>query len=210
MVISSYVTTLQSLFQAQKKYVPVSKQQHRLSSVSQPATPGQGCLPQTVEEENEVVKVFGSTGWSKENIVCLRGSEATTDAVSAALNSCLWVHLACHTFQDPKLGMKSAFALHNGHLKLTEITSKRLSNAQFAFLSVCQAASGQNDLPGMHLAAGLQFAGFSSVIATMWRIHDDDAPKVAENTYKHIFRDGLEGLNPSDAAAALNHAVLCL
>ena len=68
--------------------------------------------------------------------------------------------------------MKSAFVLHNGHLELDEIASKRLSKGQFTLLSACQAASGLKDLPGeaMHLAAGLQFAGFPSVIATLWRI----------------------------------------
>ena len=45
-------------------------------------------------------------------------------SVSAALNSCFWVHLACHGFQNSNLGMKSAFVLHNGHLELGEIASK--------------------------------------------------------------------------------------
>jgi CHAT domain-containing protein len=62
----------------------------------------------------------------------------------------------------------------------------------------------------MHLAAGLQFAGFPSVIATMWSICDEDAPKVADYTYQYLLRGGLQGLDPSKAAAALNHAVLCL
>jgi CHAT domain-containing protein len=108
--------------------------------------------------------------------------------------------------------MKSAFALHNGHLELGQIVSKRLSLGQFAFLSACHAASGLKELPGeaMHLAAGLQFAGFPSVIATMWGIRDEDAPKVAEHTYQYLFRNGMQGLDPSDAATALNHAVQAL
>jgi CHAT domain-containing protein len=206
------VTTLASLFQAQKKYVPVSAEQRKLLSVSQPETPGQSSLPQTVEEVTEVVQTFCSSGWCKADIFCLPGSKATVEAVSAALNSSSWVHLACHGFQDHTLGMKSAFALHDGFLELSEIASKRLPHGQFAFLSACQAASGQKGLPGeaLHLAAGLQFAGFPSVIATMWRIRDEDAPKVAKHIYQYLFRNGLEGLNPSDAAAALNHAILRL
>jgi hypothetical protein len=76
----------------------------------------------------------------------------------------------------------------------------------FAFLSACHAASGLKELPGeaMHLAAGLQFSGFLSVIATTW---SDDALKVAEYTYQYLFHNGLEGLNPSEAATALNHAI---
>jgi hypothetical protein len=44
----------------------------------------------------------------------------------------------------------------------------------------------------------------------MWSIQDEDAPKVADYTYKYLFRNGVEALDPSDAAAALNHAVLHL
>ena len=62
----------------------------------------------------------------------------------------------------------------------------------------------------MHLAAGFQFAGFPSVIATMWAIRDEDALKVAERTYQYLFRNGLQRLNPSEAATALNRAVLHL
>src|SRR6202042_2437029 len=109
----------------------------------------------------------------------------------------------------PILGMKSAFTLHDSHLELSHIASKNLSNGQFAFLSSCQAAAGLKDLPeeAIHLAAGLQFAGFPSVIATMWSICDNDAPKVAEHTYQYLFRNGLQQLDPSQAAAALNRAI---
>jgi CHAT domain-containing protein len=108
--------------------------------------------------------------------------------------------------------MNSAFALFNGDLELSQIVSKRLSAGQFAFLSVCHAAAGLRSLPGeaMHLAGGLQFAGFPSVIATMWSINDEDAPIVADYTYQYLFRNGLHCCDPSEAAMALNHAVLRL
>jgi CHAT domain-containing protein len=134
------------------------------------------------------------------------------DRVSHALDSCSWVHFACHGYQDSILGMKSAFSLYDGHLELSKIASKRLSTGQFAFLSACHAASGLKDLPGeaMHLAAGIQFAGFPSVIATLWRIRDEDAPKVAYDTYSYLLRNGIDGYDLSDAATALNRAVLAL
>jgi CHAT domain-containing protein len=134
------------------------------------------------------------------------------DRVSHALDSCSWVHFACHGYQDSIQGMKSAFSLYDGHLELSKIASKRLSTGQFAFLSACHAASGLKDLPGeaMHLAAGIQFAGFPSVIATLWRIRDEHAPKVAYDTYSYLLRNGIDGYNLSDAATALNRAVLAL
>ena len=62
----------------------------------------------------------------------------------------------------------------------------------------------------MHLAAGVQFAGFPSVIATLWIIHDEDALKVADYTYRYLFCNGLQGLDSSEAARALNYAVIHL
>jgi CHAT domain-containing protein len=110
------------------------------------------------------------------------------------------------------MGIKSAFSLYDGYLELSKIASKRLSDGQFAFLSACHAASGLKDLPGeaMHLAAGIQFAGFRSVIATLWTIRDEDAPKVAYETYSYLLRNGIDGLDLFDAATALNRAVLAL
>jgi hypothetical protein len=55
----------------------------------------------------------------------------------------------------------------------------------------------------MYLAAGLQFAGFPTVIATMWGISDEDAPRVADHTYRYLFCNGLEKLDCSEAATAL-------
>jgi CHAT domain-containing protein len=108
--------------------------------------------------------------------------------------------------------MNSAFALQDGVLELSQIASKRLSTGRFAFLSACHTAAGVQQLPGeaMHLAGGLQFAGFPSVIATMWGISDNDAPIVASYTYEYLFRNGLQGCDPSEAATALNRAVLRL
>jgi hypothetical protein len=210
-VISSYMTTLQSLFKA-KKPAQHSLAEQKFLSISQHNTPNQSSLPRSMEEVEKVVQVLSSAGWSEKDIVSLNGLDATVDRVSAALDVCSWVHFACHGMQHPSLGMKSGFALQDGNLELGQIASKRLTTGQFAFLSVCHAASGHKDLPGeaLHLAAGLQFAGFSSVIATMWGISDNDAPKVAAYTYEYLFRNGVEKLDYSEAATALNRAVLHL
>ena len=206
------MTTLGSLFEAKARHNQPCKGNLKFLSVSQPETPGETALPQTKEEVKRVDQAFRSSGWSEGDIHCLWGSDATVDRVLDALDSCTWVHFACHAFQDSKLGMKSAFALYDSHLELGHIASKNLSDGQFAFLSACSAAAGMQNLPGeaMHLAAGLQFVGFPSVIATMWSIRDDDAPRVAEDVYQYLFRKGLQKIDPSEAATALNHALLHL
>ena len=108
--------------------------------------------------------------------------------------------------------MHSAFALHDGYLEIGQIASKRLSNAQFAFLSACNTATGIEKLPGeaMHLAGALQFAGFLSVIATMWGVDDTDTAIVASHVYQHMFHNKLQGCDSWEVATALNHAIFLL
>lgn len=137
LVISSYVTTLESLFRTQQIHEQRLTGRPKLLVISQPNIPGQRSLPQSLAEAESVVRVIGSAGWLKDDIIHLSGSDATVNRVSDALNSCSWAHFACHGLQHPTSGMESALALQDGHLKLAQIASKRLASAQFAFLSVC-------------------------------------------------------------------------
>lgn len=232
LVVSSYTTTLGSLFQAYEAQNKILKTKRKLLAISQTDTPGQTPLPLSGIEVNNIIEVVHQAGWSTADIIHLENSDATCDRVLEALETCSWVHFACHGMQDLGLGMKSSFALHDGALEMKKIASKRLLNAQLAFLSVCNAAAGMRILIGesMHLAgklhplcefskpllildystAGLQFAGFSSVVATMWAINDEDGPRVARHFYDYMLRRGLEECDISDAAAALNYAVMRL
>jgi CHAT domain-containing protein len=211
LVISSYVTTLGS-FLVQKRTGHTTMDGLKLLVLSQPDTPGQESLPQALGEVEKVLQVVSSAGWPNEDVVRLSGSDATVDRVLGALDSCSWAHFACHGMQHPTSGMNSAFALQDGNLELSQIASKKLSTGQFAFLSACHTAAGLQGLPGeaMHLAGGLQFSGFPSVIATMWGISDNDAPIVASHTYEYLFRNGLQYCDSSEAAEAVNRAVIRL
>ncbi|KAJ7511618.1 CHAT domain-containing protein [Mycena galericulata] len=88
-----------------------------------------------------------------------------------------------------------------------KIIQLSLPNADFAFLSACQTATGADDLQdeSVHLAAGMLLAGYRGVVATMWSIMDQDAPQVAADVYEHLF-----DASPPDstrAAQALHLAV---
>lgn len=211
-VISSYVTTLSSHFHARKNMAQCVKEQPKLLAVSQPETPEQQHLPLSTEEVNTFVQMAFSAGWPAEDIIHLNGSDATVGCVSDALNYTSWVHFACHGMQHATSGMHSAFALHDGYLEIGQIASKRLSNAQFAFLSACNTATGIEKLPGeaMHLAGALQFAGFLSVIATMWGVDDTDTAIVASHVYQHLFHNKLQGCDSLKVAMALNRAISLL
>lgn len=137
----------------------------------------------------------------------MSGSEATVDAVLSAMQGCSWVHFACHAAQDPQEPTESAFYLYEGKLDLAKISKKPLKHASLAFLSACQTASGNKDLPeeAIHLAAGMIAAGYPTVIATMWSIKDQYAPLIAELVYIQLLRDGVP--STKGAAGALHAAV---
>ncbi|KZP26166.1 hypothetical protein FIBSPDRAFT_1040969 [Athelia psychrophila] len=212
LVVSSYISTVGSLLKAHQHKSKMTSGPPKLLAVSQPHTAGQSALPMCAREVDALKELASSAEWPNNDILHLNASEATISRVSAALDTSSHIHFACHGLQHPSLGMKSAFALHDGLLELGQIASKRVTTGRFAFLSVCHAAAGMRQLPSesMHLAAGLQFSGFPSVIGTMWSISDDDAPVIARHVYQYLLREGIGALDSEEAAVALNRAVLKL
>jgi len=103
--------------------------------------------------------------------------------------------------------MKSGLQLSDGLLHLSDIIKEPLPNAEFAFLSACQTATGDESLPeeAIHLAAGMLLAGYRSVVGTMWSIQDNAAPSIADEVYAQILGDGQP--NSARAAQALQAAV---
>jgi len=197
--VSSYTPTVTTLLEALQKNPIVYK---GLLGVSQSCTPGQSRLP-NADKELDLIKQFGSS----LDIHSLQGELATVECVLEGMKKRSWVHLACHAVQHPSSPAESAFCLHNGNLTLSKIMTKSFDNADFAFLSACQTATGDKNLPdeAVHLAAGMLAAGYQSVIATMWSIGDNDAPLIADEVYSHL-RCGA-GPNSTMAAHALHHAV---
>lgn len=137
----------------------------------------------------------------------LIGEEATVERVLRGMQDTNWVHLACHGQQCTGDPMKSGILLHDKILELSDIVKHALPKAEFAFLSACQTATGDERIAdeSVHLAAGMFLAGYRSMIATMWSIKDDDAPRIAEDVYTRILKGGRP--NRKEAAYALHDAV---
>ena len=97
----------------------------------------------------------------------------------------------------------------SGHTKLTlsDIIKLQLDNAELAFLSACETATGDKKLEeeAVHLAAGMLLAGFHGVIATMWTIEDAIAVEIADETYRLLFKE--YNADSTHAAEALHFAV---
>jgi CHAT domain-containing protein len=174
-------------------------------AVGQEATVGHEPLPGTVNELDEIEKLVGKIPFTR-----LERDQATCAAVINAMEQHSWVHLACHASQNTSDPTKSAFQLHGGELDLATITQKSLKHARLAFLSACETATGDNNLPeeAVHLAAGMIMAGYPTVIATMWSIKDEDAPQITKEVYAHLLADGV--LDARRVAMALHNAVRLL
>jgi CHAT domain-containing protein len=143
------------------------------------------------------------------NFTWLDDEETRPDAVIRGMETHSWVHLACHAYQSRSDPRKSALQLKGGELTLEHIARKPLEHAEFAFLSACQTATGDERLPdeAVHLAAGMLFAGYRTVIGTMWAIKDSHAPLVADEVYSRLIDPNFRSLDCTNAAYALHRAV---
>ncbi|KAG2136723.1 CHAT domain-containing protein [Suillus clintonianus] len=127
-----------------------------------------------------------------------------------ALEQNSWVHLACHGKQDHDQPYNSHFVMRDKPLTLLDIMEEDIPHAEFAFLSACHTAAGDDETPDevIHLAAGIQFSGFKSVVGTLWEVDDAVAKHVVEAFYETMFDGSKDGgvMDCTKAARALNHA----
>jgi tetratricopeptide (TPR) repeat protein len=208
-VVSSYTNTLSALLRSRSPRRPTKP--CRMLLIGQADTPGQKPLLSAVADLDVICERARSNGII--NITRLEGPDALQDTILEKLKSATCVHFACHGHQDQtRNGLISALYVHDKPLLLPTLASRQLSLADFAFLSACHSASGSQEMPdeAMHIAAGMQVAGFRSIIATMWAMDDRTGPFVADEVYGRLLRNGPVGFDSTEAAASLNDAVCAL
>jgi len=198
-VISSYTPTLAAILD---QSAPKMGDNFKILTIAQPSTPNATPIPKT-EDEVKLVQILARN----LAVVSLMNEEATVERVLREMRDTDWVHVACHGKQETDKPMGSGLLLHDNILKLSEIVKHTLPRADFAFLSACQTAAGDERLAdeSVHLAASMFMAGYRGVIVAMWSIRDEDGPQVAEDVYRRILKDGKP--NRKDAAHALHDAV---
>ncbi|KIM28584.1 hypothetical protein M408DRAFT_23633 [Serendipita vermifera MAFF 305830] len=198
-VISSYTPTLTAILDQSQ---PKTTEDFQILTVAQPSTPGASPLPATEKEVQRVQEI--ASGIRVDSLI---GDKATTARVLQAMKQSNWIHLAYHGLQHRFDSLKSGFLLHDETLELSELIKQPLPKADFAFLSACQTAMGDEKIAeeSVHLAAGMLFSGCKGVIGTMWSIRDNDAPKVTKVVYERMLKDGKP--NRKEAARALHEAV---
>jgi CHAT domain-containing protein len=166
---------------------------------------GKGKALLAVDSELELVHKLVPATASQNTI---SGDAATRAGALKALEEHTWVHLACHGKQDFEQPYHSHFVMRDEHVTLLDIMERDIPRAEFAFLSACHTAVGDKETPDevIHLAAGLQFSGFKSVVGTLWEVDDSVAKHVVEAFYKNIFNLEEGVMDCTKAAWALNCA----
>jgi CHAT domain-containing protein len=167
-VVSSYAPTLTSLLRAQKQAkVHNTRQSHMVAvAVEQAHNPALQPLRWVTRESARIVELATNAGVIAHSLP----TTMTTSEVIASFQSANFVHLACHGIQNHAAPHESHFCLGSGDLTVSDLMQVDLSNAFFAFLSACETAKGAEKHADevVHLAATMLFAGFQSVVATMW------------------------------------------
>ncbi|THH16518.1 hypothetical protein EW146_g4137 [Bondarzewia mesenterica] len=205
-VVSSYTHTLNALL---SPLPPVANSFKVLVVIHSPT--GRQALPYTRDELQKIECRVPDECLVKLGIP---GAPSSVENIVSHLPSASMVHFACHGIQHPSNPLKSALLLQDGRLKVSQIMEQSMPNASLAFLSACQTAMGDENVPdeAMHLAATLLFAGFRGVVATMWSMHDMDGPKIVDEFYRYLFEDEAGAPvppypNTTRAARALHLAV---
>ena len=136
----------------------------KMLAVIQPTTPGQNPLPFT---ELELRRIQSRV--PKDSLVTLLNG--SVNEVISQLPATSIAHFACHG-QTELNPLESALILEDGPLTVSRFMQQRQSmpKASLAFLSACETAMGDENLPDevIHLGSALLFAGFREVVATMW------------------------------------------
>ncbi|THH15951.1 hypothetical protein EW146_g4607 [Bondarzewia mesenterica] len=201
-MVSSYTPALNFLLAP----TPLNTDPFKMLVVIQPKA-----LPHTREELRKIEGHVPSQFLVKLGVV---GAPSSKEVVLANLRDVSIAHFACHGRQDLKRPLESAVLLEDGPLEVSRIMAQPMPNASLAFLCACQTATGDSTLPdeAIHIAATMLFGGFRGVVATLWSIHDEDGPKIADSFYGELLRDKVPSFMPdiTQAARALHLAVLKL
>ena len=201
--ISSYAPTVRALAAVrERRAVPVPA---RALVVAMSETPGAGPLESARAEGDLVRELFADS-------TLLTNGEATRQRVLGELRDHSWVHFACHGVIDPDNPSRGRLLLHDHEqhpLTTADISGLELTSPALAYLSSCETArtSARYADEAIHLASAFQLAGFSDVIATLWKIPDRAAHEFTKDAYAELHRM-LASSSRLDAAGAVRQATL--
>jgi CHAT domain-containing protein len=160
--VASYTPSIGALLHAQQSFRPVRRSSETETLVVAVDQPYQGVpLPEAIKEATIV----------REHVSASKTFQvSTTDGVLEHIQTASILHLACHGTQNLSDALQSGFHLEDDMLTISKLTELELPRAFLAVLDACETAKGDTVQPdqAIHLAGAMLFAGFKSVVATMW------------------------------------------
>ncbi|KAH9475698.1 hypothetical protein JR316_0011257 [Psilocybe cubensis] len=209
-LVSSYIPTVGLLLSSvTKKNTTSEGVPFQFLAVLDPELPSASIELHKIKKQapSDCIIELGSTG----------GPGATIDTICSHLQTASIAHFACHGIQDPSSPLDSSLFVHDGKLSIVKIMQQSIPNGSLAFLCACETAMGDMAVPdeSMSIGACMLFSGYRSVVATMWKIADEDGPTVADAFYAKLFESVDDKANPlmpdiSQSAQALHNATLQL
>jgi tetratricopeptide (TPR) repeat protein len=132
------------------------------------------------------------------------GPQATSDVLREKGSDATFVHIATHGMYRQDNPMFSGIRLSDGYLNLYDLYRLRL-NARLVTLSGC--ATGMNFVAAgdelLGLQRGLLYAGATSLLLSLWDVHDRSTAELMQEFYRRYIQTG-------DTAASLQAAARCL
>ncbi|MGW3954629.1 CHAT domain-containing protein [Streptomyces sp. NPDC004752] len=203
-VVSSYTPTIRTLRHARRRQTAAGTCAHTSLIVAMPTTPGLPDLRNVPDETELLADILPAP---------LVLTEPDRDRVLADLPGRAVAHFACHGSYDIDDPAASRLLLHDHEqnpLTVADLNAINLDGAQLAYLSACHTALNPAERllgEGMHLAGGLQAAGFPQVVGTLWEVDDEIAVEITDDFYTGL-RDTRTGkLDLGRAARSLHRAV---
>jgi CHAT domain-containing protein len=160
--VSSYTPSIGALLHAQQTVRPVRRVDANTLIVAV-ENPFEGAPLSLTSKEARTVRSYVSP--SAEVIEVSKSEDLCEHIRSASI-----MHMACHGTQNLSNPLQSGFFLEDELLPVSKLMQLELPQAFLAVLSACETAKGDATQPdqAIHLAATMLFAGFKSVVATMW------------------------------------------
>jgi CHAT domain-containing protein len=211
--VVSYTPTLGALLASRNNLSKAHRDDVRILLAAAPEPFSSIALPAAREEINIISKIVPSTSFVSPSAEEASGvtptSVSTADEVLRLLPDTTILHLACHGIQSTSKPLESGFIMHDRMMQVGDLIRLNLPNARLAFLSACETAQGDMEHPdeALHLAATMLYAGFKSVVGTMWSIGDVDGPIIAKKVYEELFAGEDEELDFDIVPYALDAAV---
>ena len=203
--VSSYTSTLSALIRARRPGLSNAVNDGtRIVAIGQENAVGESKLFSV----NSELAIVGQCVDGLATFTQTQGSESCISRVAKEIGRNQWVHFACHGIPNREKPFESAFALHDGRFTIQRIILCEPQDPQFAYLSACHTTVGDEESPDevIHLASAMQFAGFRSVIGTMWAVDDGHTNQITSTFYRHMV-DESGRLDYTRAAYALNRTM---